>query len=65
MNSKECVLTALKHRQPDRVSMDLGSTNYFNDTGGGYVMGSVHNMQSDVPPQNVEAMFKTALEYRI
>ena len=34
-------------------------------TDGGYVMGSVHNMQSDVPPENVEAMFKTALAYRI
>jgi uroporphyrinogen decarboxylase len=28
---------------------------------GGYVLGSVHNMQFDVPPENVEAMFKTAL----
>ncbi len=31
--------------------------------GGGYVLGSVHNMQTDVPPENVEAMFKTALTY--
>ena len=30
-------------------------------TGGGYVMGSVNNMQGDVPPENVEARFKTAL----
>jgi uroporphyrinogen decarboxylase len=29
--------------------------------GGGYVLGSVHNMQIDVPPENVEAMFETAL----
>ncbi|MDY0220316.1 MAG: uroporphyrinogen decarboxylase family protein [Desulfobacterium sp.] len=33
--------------------------------GGGYVLGSVHNMQFDVPPENVEAMFKTALEFRL
>lgn len=32
---------------------------------GGYVLGSVHNMQFDVPPENVEAMFTTALETRI
>ena len=32
---------------------------------GGYVLGSVHNMQIDVPPENVEAMFKTALETKI
>ena len=33
--------------------------------GGGYVLASVHNMQSDVPPENVEAMFKTAQECSI
>ena len=31
---------------------------------GGYVLGSVHNMQIDVPPENVEAMFRTALEFK-
>lgn len=36
-----------------------------NDLGrdGGYVLGSVHNMQSDVPPENVEAMFQTAIAF--
>lgn len=32
---------------------------------GGYVLGSVHNMQIDVPPENVAAMFETALEFRL
>ena len=32
---------------------------------GGYVLGSVHNMQVDVPPENVEAMFTTALEIKL
>lgn len=32
--------------------------------GGGYVLGSVHNMQIDVPPENVVAMFETALQIR-
>lgn len=31
--------------------------------GGGYVLNSVHNIQSDVPPENVIAMFETAQEY--
>lgn len=31
--------------------------------GGGYVLNSVHNIQSDVPPENVVAMFDAALEY--
>ncbi len=30
--------------------------------GGGYILGSVHNMQSDVPPENVIAMLESALE---
>ena len=30
--------------------------------GGGYVLGAVHNIQQDVPPQNVVAMFEAALD---
>jgi uroporphyrinogen decarboxylase len=30
--------------------------------GGGYVLGSVHNMQAEVPPENVVAMFDSAEE---
>ncbi len=32
--------------------------------GGGYVQASVHNIQSEVPPENIVAMFETALENR-
>lgn len=38
-----------------RVS-ELGS-------GGGYVLGAVHNIQPEVPPENVCAMFDAALEF--
>jgi len=31
--------------------------------GGGFVFASVHNIQSEVPPQNVIAFFEAALEY--
>ena len=31
--------------------------------GGGYVVGPVHNIQSDVPPENIIAMYETALKY--
>lgn len=31
--------------------------------GGGYVLSSVHNIQPDVPPENVCAMFEAAREY--
>jgi uroporphyrinogen decarboxylase len=30
---------------------------------GGYVLAAVHNIQADVPPQNVAAMYDAALEY--
>jgi uroporphyrinogen decarboxylase len=32
--------------------------------GGGYVLNSVHNIQPDVPPENVVAMFDEARNYR-
>jgi uroporphyrinogen decarboxylase len=31
--------------------------------GGGFVFASIHNIQSDVPPENVIAFFDAALEY--
>ncbi len=32
--------------------------------GGGYVMGPVHNICGDVPPENVVAMYEAGLEFR-
>jgi uroporphyrinogen decarboxylase len=37
---------------------DLGS-------GGGYVFGSVHNIQANVPPENIVALFEAAQEYGV
>ena len=31
--------------------------------GGGYVLAAVHNIQRDVPPENIVAMFKAAKDY--
>jgi uroporphyrinogen decarboxylase len=31
--------------------------------GGGYVLASVHNIQAEVPPENVVAMLEAAVEY--
>ncbi len=31
--------------------------------GGGYVLNSVHNIQADVPPENITAMFEACQEY--
>jgi uroporphyrinogen decarboxylase len=32
--------------------------------GGGFVFATVHNILSDVPPENVIAMFEAVNEYR-
>lgn len=31
--------------------------------GGGYIVASVHNIQAEVPPENISAMFEAAREY--
>lgn len=31
--------------------------------GGGYLLSSVHNIQSDVPPENIIAMYETAMKW--
>jgi uroporphyrinogen decarboxylase len=31
--------------------------------GGGYVFDSIHNIQGDVPPENIVAMFDAAYDY--
>lgn len=31
--------------------------------GGGYILGPVHNIQPDVPPENICAMYKTTQKY--
>ncbi len=32
--------------------------------GGGYVLNSVHNIQAEVPPENIIAMFETGANHR-
>lgn len=50
---------------PDEVRTE---TRHIIDTlgrGGGYVLNSVHNMQKDVPPENIVAMFDEARSYGV
>ncbi len=35
----------------------------FSDGTGGYVFTQVHNIQQDVPVENIEAMFEAAYEF--
>jgi len=31
--------------------------------GGGYILAGVHNLQPDVPPENIVAMYEEAAQY--
>lgn len=47
---------------PQQVSEEVGTRIRDLGPGGGYVMGSVHNIQAEVPAENIVAMFDSALE---
>ena len=61
MNSRQRVLKAVNFEQPDRVPIDLGGIRASGQ--GGYVFNQVHNIQQNVPVENVEAMLNAAHEF--
>jgi len=50
----------LPHGNPDEVTEEVKRRIMDLAPGGGYVLNSVHNIQADVPPENIVAMFKAA-----
>ncbi len=48
---------------PDDVHKEVQRRIEDFKTGGGYVFASIHNIQADVPPENVVAFFKAAHEF--
>ncbi len=52
---------ALPHGTPDDVRREVRRRIKDLGPGGGYILASVHCLQPDVPPENVCAMFETAL----
>jgi uroporphyrinogen decarboxylase len=52
----------LPHGTPDEVRAEVRRMFEILGPGGGYVVASVHNIQPDVPPENVLAMFDAARE---
>jgi uroporphyrinogen decarboxylase len=48
---------------PDDVRIDVKARIDALASNGGYVVASVHNIQAEVPPENIVAMFDAALEY--
>ena len=47
---------------PEEVRYDVTRRLYDLGRGGGYILAPCHNIGSDVPPENTEAMFKAAHE---
>ena len=48
---------------PEEVRYDVAKRIYHLARGGGYILAPCHNIGSDVPPENVEAMYQAAHEY--
>ena len=62
MTSRERVMAALEHRQPDRVPVEVYAQvterlEVFGQ-GGGHVFATVHNVQAKSPSENIEAVFQ-------
>lgn len=53
------------HGTPTEVAAETEHNLSVLTPGGGYVCASIHNIQADVPPDNVIALFDTALNHRI
>lgn len=47
----------------DRIGAEVQRNMEIFKPGGGYVFNSIHNIQADVPPQNIVALFDAAYEY--
>ena len=52
----------LPHGSPDDVRAAVRRTFDIMGKGGGYVLASVHNIQPDVSPENILALFETGRE---
>lgn len=50
----------LPHGTPEDVAREVRNRVGDLGRGGGYVVASVHNIQAEVPPENIVAMFETA-----
>ncbi|NDJ75570.1 MAG: uroporphyrinogen decarboxylase [Chloroflexi bacterium] len=56
---------ALPSGTPEQVKDDVRRNIEALAPGGGYVFNTVHNIQADVPPENIVAMWETLQEYGV
>jgi uroporphyrinogen decarboxylase len=55
--------TVLPHGTPGEVAEEVKKKIRALAPGGGYILSGGHNIQADVPPENVVALFDAAFEY--
>ncbi len=53
----------LPNATPDEIERHVRERIEIFAPGGGYVFNQIHNVQADVPPENVVAMFDAAFKY--
>jgi uroporphyrinogen decarboxylase len=53
----------LPKSSPAEVKYDVAKRIHDLAPGGGYILSPCHNIGSDVPPENIVAMFEAAQEY--
>jgi len=49
---------------PEEVAAETRRIISILGAGGGYILNSVHNIQAEVPPENIVAMFETGVQHR-
>jgi uroporphyrinogen decarboxylase len=55
--------TTLTYGAPAEVAAETRQNIRELSSGGGLIFGSIHNIQANVPPENIVALFDTALEF--
>ena len=48
---------------PEKVEENVKEIMQVMNKNGGYIFAAAHNIQEDVPPENIVAMFKAARKY--
>jgi uroporphyrinogen decarboxylase len=48
---------------PDKIKEEVKRNMEIFKPNGGYIFNNIHNIQGDIPPQNIVAMYDAAWEY--
>ena len=54
----------LPNATPEEITQHVAERIKIFSPGGGFVFNQIHNIQADIPPENIVAMFDTAMSFR-